>query len=458
VCSSDLWAKSGSTILPGAIAEHLTSCGGMMGQAAGQTPCTEFLRHGAGGSSGAVAEPYNYPMKFPSAFIHVHYARGASLAEAFYQSVSGPYQLLIVGDPLCQPWAKKPRPKFENVADGQKIKGAVSLRPTAEAAPGMRVGRYELFVDGVLKEGLDVSPESAEVKAPVEFALDTATMADGWHELRLAAVNADEIASRDSCSLLVEVDNQGKAVETICSVEQEIAWDRDVWLEVACPGAKLIRIKQGDSMLTSIKGDQGTVKIPAAEIGVGEVTLYAEARLEDGGDVIGKPVKFAVIPPAPAEAQVLPVVPADGISLSVKDGGNFYASKFDRNLLRKAGLKPGQEFTVRTFWQVPADGLCQLRLSGNVRQIGWPTLDGQPLHWPGGGKEKMIPLNLLTGMHEFVYKAVMTPGGFLDLRAGPGYVRTLDSGSFSHLAQENEVWLDKPEEKPDEKKAAETKK
>ena len=51
------WKKSGSTILPGAICEHLTSYGGIMTEGAGQTPLTEFLRYGAAGSSGTVVEP-----------------------------------------------------------------------------------------------------------------------------------------------------------------------------------------------------------------------------------------------------------------------------------------------------------------------------------------------------------------------------------------------------------------
>ena len=69
-------------------------------------PLTDLIRHGAAGASGTVAEPYAIAAKFPSPFIHVHYVRGASMVEAFYQSVSGPYQLLIVGDPLCRPWSK----------------------------------------------------------------------------------------------------------------------------------------------------------------------------------------------------------------------------------------------------------------------------------------------------------------------------------------------------------------
>ena len=100
------WGPSGSTILPGAICEHLTSFGGAMRETDGQTPFTEFLRYGAAGSSGTVVEPFSIQAKFPEAMLHVHYARGCSLAEAFYQSVFGPFQLLIVGEPLCQPWAR----------------------------------------------------------------------------------------------------------------------------------------------------------------------------------------------------------------------------------------------------------------------------------------------------------------------------------------------------------------
>jgi len=103
------WPASGSTILPGAICEHLTSLGGVMVENGGQTPLSEFIRNGAAGASGTVTEPYAIQAKFPDPFLHVHYVKGCTLAEAFYQSVRGPYQLLIVGDPLCRPWARIPQ-------------------------------------------------------------------------------------------------------------------------------------------------------------------------------------------------------------------------------------------------------------------------------------------------------------------------------------------------------------
>ncbi len=124
------WNKSQSTILPGAICEHLTSFGGAMQESAGQTPLSEFIRAGAAGTSGAVTEPYAIQAKFPYAFIHVHYARGCSLAEAFYQAVFGPYQLLIVGDPLCQPWARRFDVQVDQLKPDQRVSGNISLQPT----------------------------------------------------------------------------------------------------------------------------------------------------------------------------------------------------------------------------------------------------------------------------------------------------------------------------------------
>lgn len=98
------WAANGAMIQPGAWCDHLTSLGGALQPNGGQTPLTAFLRAGAAGAGGTVAEPLNHPFKFPSAFVHVHRARGLSLVEAVHRSMSGPYQYLVVGDPLSRPW------------------------------------------------------------------------------------------------------------------------------------------------------------------------------------------------------------------------------------------------------------------------------------------------------------------------------------------------------------------
>ncbi len=102
------WPAGGAHIVPGAWCDHLTSTGGCLQAGAGQTPLTAFLRAGAAGAGGTVAEPLNHPQKFPSAFMHLHRVRGLTLVEAVYRSMAGPYQYLAVGDPLSRPWPGKP--------------------------------------------------------------------------------------------------------------------------------------------------------------------------------------------------------------------------------------------------------------------------------------------------------------------------------------------------------------
>ena len=67
-------AKSDIVIRPGAICEHLTSCGGIMTDVKAQTPLSEFLRHGAAGASGTVVEPRAIQAKFPLPSLQLHYA------------------------------------------------------------------------------------------------------------------------------------------------------------------------------------------------------------------------------------------------------------------------------------------------------------------------------------------------------------------------------------------------
>ncbi|GAG96468.1 unnamed protein product, partial [marine sediment metagenome] len=153
---------------PGAIGDNLTSFGGYFVKrkpwkppkddpykkppGPPQTVLTDFLRAGAAGASGTVIEPFAIGAKFPLPSIHVHYARGCSLAEAFYQSVTGPFQLLVVGDPLCRPWAAIPKVKVKGVDEGQILRGQVTITPAATTPAGAKIARFEMFVDGVRTE------------------------------------------------------------------------------------------------------------------------------------------------------------------------------------------------------------------------------------------------------------------------------------------------------------------
>ncbi|MHC4729317.1 MAG: TPR end-of-group domain-containing protein, partial [Planctomycetota bacterium] len=172
------WAKSKSRILPGAICEHLTSHGANFGTAS-QTKLSEFLRHGAAGASGTVVEPLAIHQKFPNPLIHVFYADGCSLAEAFFQSVWGPFQLMVAGDGLARPFATFTQVEVD--APPAPWKGIVQL--TARA-PG---GTAELWVDG---------DYVAAGKPGTPLPLDTTQLDDGHHEVRLVVVADDAVATR----------------------------------------------------------------------------------------------------------------------------------------------------------------------------------------------------------------------------------------------------------------------
>ena len=90
-----------NSFIPGAIADSLTSYGGVIFGPNGQSSLLSFIAAGASGSYGTVDEPFSDPQKFPNAQDYFYQARGFNLAESYYQSINVPYLGLIVGEPLA---------------------------------------------------------------------------------------------------------------------------------------------------------------------------------------------------------------------------------------------------------------------------------------------------------------------------------------------------------------------
>ena len=183
------WDACKSKIIPGAICDNLTSGGGAFSETT-QTKLTEFLIHGAAGACGTVCEPYALQAKFPLPMVHVHYARGASLGESLYQSVAGPFQLLIVGDPLCQPFATKPAFSIKGLEPMSSTKDEISLQVDFSDSP-VELSELKVYLDGLLLNDVNVSRKQTSRK----LLLDTRDMQDGFHELRVVCVANNLIAS-----------------------------------------------------------------------------------------------------------------------------------------------------------------------------------------------------------------------------------------------------------------------
>ena len=89
---------------PGAIADHLTSTGGVLTGHA-QMSALRWLEAGATASYGTVVEPCNFATKFPQPALAIaRYTRGETVLEAYWKSVAMPGQGVFVGEPLAAPF------------------------------------------------------------------------------------------------------------------------------------------------------------------------------------------------------------------------------------------------------------------------------------------------------------------------------------------------------------------
>jgi hypothetical protein len=390
------WSKTGCSILPGAICEHLTSHGGGMYQRSNQTACTEFIRAGAAGTCGTVTEPYAIQAKFPTPFMHYFYASGCSLAEAFYQSVSGPYQLLIIGDPLCRPWAKIPTVTLSGVKPGQVVKDEMTLTPGVKEKD-IKIGRYELFIDG-LRQAARPPGES--------FTIDTAGLSDGWHEIRIVAVTADMVATQGNTIVGITIDNHGQKIDARCALALNVVpLGAKVPFSVKLPGAKKIGIFHNSRELATVAGAAGIIKIDTCRLGLGTVNLRAVGTIETDGNTVSvasSPLQLTIEPPARLKGVKPPKGKpiTKGLKLTTK-GGKPFLVKDMRNMkaLTDAGVKKGQAFRLEGYFDVPADDIYQFQ----VKFDGEMTIevDGKVFDVPAGRQWKYLPVSLARGTHRF---------------------------------------------------------
>lgn len=306
-------------IQPGAICEHFTSAGGLLFRSGYQTPLTDLIRAGAVGASGTVEEPYAIQAKFPTPALQVHYRRGCSLAEAFYQSIAGPYQLLIVGDPLCQPWVDRPglqvagwpngtdsdlglragatssigfsqlgltegaevsaKPSGEETdasadappGDEQRGPALLQITPQVTSPDGKVSGVWELFVDGRLRMRL---PSGASI------GLTREQLGPGWHDLRCVGIDSGPIEAQTRWLGELEVLSEGSGGSEVRLTPRstKVAWGHKALLEVSAPGAEQVVIRHNSRQVGVLDGPKGTIKVPTSTLGRGPVRLQAVAQ------------------------------------------------------------------------------------------------------------------------------------------------------------------------------------
>ncbi len=150
-----------NSFMPGAIADSLTSYGGSLFTVNDQTTLLAPLTAGATASYGTVIEPCNWLEKFPSPRAYFYQSRGFSIAESYYQSLTNPFQGLLVGEPLAAPFAASAGGDWVGLADGETLSGTANLGLQFTAPDASRpVQQVDLFLDGRFLQTLtNISPQ-----------------------------------------------------------------------------------------------------------------------------------------------------------------------------------------------------------------------------------------------------------------------------------------------------------
>lgn len=420
------WKTSRSQLLPGAICEHLTSFGAIFDEAHGQTTLSELLRNGAAGSSGTVEEPYAIQAKFPTPWMHLHYARGCSLAESFYQSVQWPFQLLVVGDPLCQPFACLPRVTLAEPAPPSPWSGRVELTARLEATGERPVERWEWFVDG-MRYGAGIAGEN--------LALDTTRLRDGHHELLIVGVENGPIASRGRLVIPFEVRNAGR--EAHCerlSGERAVRWGEAVEFRVTAPGAVTAEVLHGRRTVARVDlmDGGGAVIVDTRLLGTGPVTL--DVRVHAGN---ANAAWYA--PPIALDVQNAAALPslaatdgefAPGLQVVRADGTRGVVERTAGDWLREANVAGDETYQVLADFDVPEDDVYQFQCQHHGALA--ILVDGVEVYSHDDGPNELAyaPVSLAAGRHSLVVKGARAGGAPVVLRFGSRGVRDLHSGLF----------------------------
>ncbi|MGB7346493.1 MAG: hypothetical protein WBD20_19895 [Pirellulaceae bacterium] len=268
---------------PGAIAETLTSTAGDFRETS-QTKLTEYLKAGAAMSSGTVAEPYSLQHKFPLAMMHGYYASGVSAIEAYYLSVLSPYQLLLAGDPACQPYARPPASNVEiSLTPGEttQVRFVRTQLPLEKMEKhSTPAADWEIYVEGRLVNKI---PAAQNVNMNLTGGLS------GVIDVRGVLVGYNESEPRLSFGAMIQLDGDLPAPTSTLLLGRRKADDpidngatsKDITIQLDCAGADRIEVMHHSEVVGTLEGASGAVVVKANTLGGGPLRLRPVASFGD---------------------------------------------------------------------------------------------------------------------------------------------------------------------------------
>ena len=188
--------------------------------------------------------------------MHVHYAKGANLAEAMYASVRDPYQLLMVGDALCQPFAKTftidVKQNLIDVDGTKKVQYSPSTNRPAK--------HYLVFIDGIFRELVKKN-----------FLLSLSDVTPGAHELRIVAVADDPLATRASYVKGIFIKKNMPHLK-IKANKGKVKLGETFSINVSSKNLGEVSVYQNTQLLGKMKN--GVIKVSAETLGLGQTEIY----------------------------------------------------------------------------------------------------------------------------------------------------------------------------------------
>lgn len=292
------WPSANSTFLPGAFADHLTSYGATF-DVFDQTKVSAWIRGGASCSFGAVEEPCNYPGKFPHARIHAYYRQGLTIGEAWLRSTQHvPFQGLLYGDPLARPFSRLPTLTINN-APVAPVSGSISLSPVAAATlPGAQITGVQLLVNGV---------PWASMPPPANFVIDTNTLPDGWHDLRILAWDGSAARhTRAWSGSMFVVNDEILAGLTPPPVTTITPFDPITFgVQGAGAGLREVRLLANGRVVAATTAPTANLTLYGRNLGPGVVQVQAEALFHGNRSARSEPVQITIAgtgtPPFPTQ-------------------------------------------------------------------------------------------------------------------------------------------------------------
>jgi hypothetical protein len=291
---------------------------------------------------------------------------------------------------------------------------------------GGTIDRYELYVDGRRMD-------TTRVDGRIEW--DSAAESDGFHELRVVAIDSGPIETQGRAIAGVTSANHGHTIRATASADT-VRWGQSLKIHVAAPGMQELVVLHGTRVLGKTTGPEGDVEINPRVFGLGPVQLQAvgSAGSTAAQRVWSAPIEINVeaAPPLPPLASP-PANRARGLVLQMPGNKVIRVDETaDPAWLTLKGMHANEPFTLQGFFDVEADDVYQF-VAQHTGQLKL-TVDGHTLYESANGENTLayIPVALAKGMHRLTVTG--RTGSDLKLRlqfGGPG-TQMLSRDRFVH--------------------------